>query len=83
MLKGKLKTCIFAACFLLVSVAATAQEVVNALTGTVASIDAVAKTITVYTDNHSEGLFKDMTNSTKTFVLTQPQLIPSKRRGRT
>jgi uncharacterized protein YigE (DUF2233 family) len=63
MLKGKLKTCILAACLLFVSVAATAQEVVHALTGTVASIDAVAKTITVYTDNHSEGLFKDMTNS--------------------
>jgi len=63
MLKGKFKPCILAACILFVSVAATAQEVVHALTGTVTSIDAAAKTITVYTDNRSEGLFKDMTNS--------------------
>jgi hypothetical protein len=63
MMKGEFKTCILAACFLLVSVAATAQEVVHALTGTVTSIDASAKTITIYTDNRSEGLFKDMTNS--------------------
>ena len=63
MLKGKLKTCILAACFLFVSIAASAQEVVHALTGTVTSIDASAKTITIYTDNRSEGFFKDMTNS--------------------
>jgi hypothetical protein len=50
------------ACFLFVSVAATAQEVIHALTGTVVSIDVSAKTITVYTDNHSERLFRDMTN---------------------
>jgi Cu/Ag efflux protein CusF len=63
MLKGKLKTCILAACFLFVSVAAIAQEVVHALTGTVTFIDASAKTITIYTDNRSDGFFKDMTNS--------------------
>jgi len=63
MMKEILKTCLLAACFLLVSDAATAQEVVHALTGTVTSIDASAKTITVYTDNRSEGFFKDMTNS--------------------
>ncbi len=63
MLKGKMETCILAACFLLVSVAAASQEVVHSLTGTVTSIDASAKTITVYTDNRSKGLFKDRTNS--------------------
>jgi len=63
MLKGKFKPCILAACILFVSVAATAQEVVHALTGTVTSIDAAAKTIAIYTDNRSEGFFKDMTNS--------------------
>jgi hypothetical protein len=63
MLKGKVQTSILAACCLFVSVAATAQEVVHALTGTVTSIDTSAKTITVYTDNRSEGFFKDMTNS--------------------
>lgn len=41
----------------------TAQEVVHALTGTVTSIDASAKTISIYTDNRSEGVFEDMTNS--------------------
>jgi hypothetical protein len=63
MVRGVLKVCILTGCFSLAPVAATAQEVVHALTGTVVSIDAAAKTITVYTDNRSEGLFKDMTNS--------------------
>ncbi|MGD0942284.1 MAG: hypothetical protein ABR905_21535 [Terracidiphilus sp.] len=62
MLTGKLKVLFLAACLVSVSVAAAAQEVVHALTGTVASIDASAKTITVYTDNHSDSTFKDMTN---------------------
>jgi len=62
MMKEILKTCLLAACFLLVSDAATAQEVVHALSGTVTSIDTSAKTITVYTDNRSEGFFKDLTN---------------------
>jgi hypothetical protein len=62
-MNGQLKASILAACFLLVSVAATAQEVVHALTGTVYSINASAKTITVFTDNRSDGLFQDMMNS--------------------
>jgi hypothetical protein len=62
MMKEILKTCLLAACFLLVSDAATAQEVVHALSGTVTSIDSSAKTITVFTDNRSEGFFKDLTN---------------------
>ncbi len=63
MVKGKLRTRLLAICFLLVCVAATAQEVVHALTGTVTSVNATAKTITVDTDNHSDGHFKDLTNS--------------------
>lgn len=41
---------------------ASAQAVVHALTGTVSSIDPVAKTITMFLDGGSQGTFKDMTN---------------------
>ena len=40
-----------------------AQEVVHALTGTVSSIDPVDKSITVFLDGGSEGVFKDITNA--------------------
>jgi len=63
MSRGIVKTCILAGCLFFACVAATAQEVVHALTGTVSSIDAAGKTITVFTDNHSDGFFKDRTNS--------------------
>jgi hypothetical protein len=63
MLKGILKLSILAGCFSLASVAATAQEVVHALTGSVVSIDSSAMAITVFTDKHTQVLFKDMTNS--------------------
>jgi hypothetical protein len=62
MMKGNLKAGILATCFLFVSLSTTAQEVVHALTGSVVSIEASAKTIGVYTDSHSESTFKDMTN---------------------
>jgi hypothetical protein len=62
MMKGNLKAGILTACFLFVSLSTTAQEVVHALTGSVVSIEASAKTIGVYTDSHSESTFKDMTN---------------------
>jgi len=41
---------------------ALAQQVVHALTGTVSSIDPADKTITMFLDGGSEGVFKDMTN---------------------
>lgn len=41
---------------------ALAQEVVHALTGTVSSIDASDKTITLFLDGGKQGIFKDMTN---------------------
>jgi hypothetical protein len=63
MLRGFLRFSILVGCFSLVSLAATAQEVVHALIGNVSAVDSTAKTITVITDNGSEGLFKDMTNS--------------------
>ena len=49
----------------LTAASATGQEVIHALTGTVSSIDPAAKTITVYTDNQSKGVFKDLTNQQK------------------
>jgi Cu/Ag efflux protein CusF len=60
--RDTLKTLILLGCILSVAVAATAQEVVHALTGTVRSIDPASKTITIFTDNGSEGLFKNLTN---------------------
>jgi hypothetical protein len=55
--------CIFFGCLSLASVAGIAQEVVHALTGTVNNINLTAKTITVITDDGSDGTFKDMTSS--------------------
>jgi hypothetical protein len=63
MLDGKLKACFSVAFLLFATVAASGQEVVHALTGTVASSDATAKTITIFTDNRSAGLFNDLTNA--------------------
>jgi len=57
-----LSTCIFGGCFSLAAVCATAQEVVHALTGTVNNINLTARTITVITDDGSDGTFKDLTN---------------------
>jgi hypothetical protein len=48
-------------CFGLVSAAATAQQVVHALTGTVSSINSGTKTITVFQDNGTESDFNDGT----------------------
>jgi outer membrane lipoprotein-sorting protein len=55
--------CFLVGCCLLTTLPATAQEVVHALYGTVRSINSTAKTITVATDDGSEGLFKDFTRS--------------------
>jgi uncharacterized protein YigE (DUF2233 family) len=65
MLRLVLSSCIVVGCLSLTAAVATAQEVIHALTGTVSSIDPAAKTITVFTDNRSEGLFKDFTNPQK------------------
>ena len=62
MLKAVLRGCVFAGCLGSISVAATAQQVVHALTGTVRSIDSLSKTIILFQDNGSEGQFKDLTN---------------------
>jgi hypothetical protein len=50
--------CLLVACFSFVAFAARAQEVVHAVSGTVSSINKPANTITIKTDDGSEGLFK-------------------------
>ncbi len=56
---------VFAGCLSSCAVAASAQEVVHALTGTVSSIDNLTKTLIVFQDNGSEGQFKDLTTEKK------------------
>jgi hypothetical protein len=63
MLKTFFRISMLVGCFSLASRAATAQEIVHALTGTVSSIDADAKTITIATDDGSDGTFHDLTDS--------------------
>jgi hypothetical protein len=53
---------VVAVCLGLTCHVAVAQEVVHALTGTVSSVDPVGKTITVFLDGGSQGIFKEMTN---------------------
>jgi hypothetical protein len=53
----------FAVCLGLSWLGAAGQQVVHALTGTVSSIDPADKTITVFLDSGSEGVFKDSTNT--------------------
>lgn len=62
MLKTALRGCVFAGCLGVLAVAAPAQQVVHALTGTVSSIDNLSKTLIVFQDNGAQGEFKDMTN---------------------
>ena len=62
MLKAALRGCVFAVCLGGLVVAAPAQQVVHALTGTVSSIDNLSKTLIVFQDNGAQGQFKDMTN---------------------
>jgi hypothetical protein len=60
MARSMFRTCIIAACISLVPLAASAQEVVHAMVGTVSSIDAIAKTIVLKTDDGSTSFFKEM-----------------------
>jgi len=68
MLKALWCGCVFAGCLAL-TVAATGQQVVHALTGTVSSLDDLSKTLIVFQDNGSEGQFKDMTNAKTRVVI--------------
>jgi len=57
MLKSLFKISMLVGCFSLASRVATAQEIVHALSGTISSIDAGEKTITIATDDGSDGTF--------------------------
>ena len=63
MLKAVRCSLFLAGCFGFISVAATAQQVVHALTGTVSSINTASKTISVFQDNGDQNSFSDGTSS--------------------
>jgi len=65
--------CALAVCLGSLTVAAPAQQVVHALTGTVSAMDDVSKTLTVFQDNGSEGQFKDLTSG-KSHVLIDKKI---------
>jgi hypothetical protein len=62
MLRRFVSTCAFAVCVVSVPMASAAQEIIHALTGTVASINSSAKTISVMQDNGPSRDFGLMTN---------------------
>ena len=62
MRKALSSTCIFAVCIFAASVPSAAQDVIHALTGTVSAIDGASKTITVFQDNGSTGVFTQMSD---------------------
>lgn len=74
MSKTVLRGFILSGCLGALSVAATAQQVVHALTGTVRSIDDLSKTIILFQDNGTQGQFKDMTNS-KTRIAIDKKIV--------
>jgi hypothetical protein len=63
MLKSLFKFSMLVGCFALASRMTTAQEIVHALSGTLSSIDAGDKTITVATDDGSDGTFHLMADA--------------------
>ena len=67
MLKTFSQTCCLVGVISLAAFAANAQEVVHALAGTVSSINPTEQTITIKTDDGSEGLFKDLMKSNVSF----------------
>jgi hypothetical protein len=60
--------CAFTGCLGLAAASLPAQEVVHALTGTVSAINSITKTMTVFQDNGSQGLFADASNPKMRFV---------------
>lgn len=63
MSRGILRICFLLGCLSLSSMAATCQEVVHALIGTIGSVNSAAKTIAVKTGDGDEANFKDMISS--------------------
>jgi hypothetical protein len=62
MLRALRASCAFAGCILFASVPLASQEVIHALTGTVSAINQASKTITVFQDNGSKGVFQEVSN---------------------
>jgi hypothetical protein len=60
---GVLRICFVLGCISLSSMAATCQEVLHALVGTISSVNSAAKTIAVRTDDGGESNLKDMIGS--------------------
>jgi hypothetical protein len=58
---------ILIACLSVVSFAAGAQEIVHALVGTINHVDLAGKTVTVLTEDGSDGTFRDLTDSHVSF----------------
>jgi hypothetical protein len=69
MLKAICFSCVFAGCLGSLTVAAHAQQVVHALTGTVSGTDDLSKTLIVFQDTGSVGQFKDMTSGKTRVVI--------------
>jgi hypothetical protein len=69
MLKTFSQACCLVGVVSLAAFGANAQEVVHALAGTVTSINPTEQTITIKTDDGSEGLFKDLMKSNVSFDL--------------
>lgn len=74
MLRSTLCLCTLASCLSFSALPAAAQEVVHALTGTVSSIDAASKTITLFQDSGSRGTFNEMTDH-KTSLTIDKKLL--------
>lgn len=53
---------VFTGCILSASVPLASQEIIHAFTGTVSAINETAKTITVFQDNGSQGVFNEISN---------------------
>jgi hypothetical protein len=74
----RIATCIaFALCFGWSYRPALAQEVIHALTGTVSSVDAKAKTITLFLDGGDLNVFNDMTNTKASSSVDKKLLVAS------
>jgi hypothetical protein len=62
MLRAFVSKCLFAGCVLSFPLLSPAQEIIHALTGTVASIASEDKTVTVLQDNGTQGQYQLMTD---------------------
>jgi hypothetical protein len=75
MLRILVHACVAIGCLGLTGAVASAQEVIHAMTGTIRSIDAGQKTFTLFRDNGSLILFKDLTD-TKVTAASEKKLLP-------